>query len=92
VSDLLAEQHEVDFAEAHAFVRLGHEQPDQADLGELLPERARPARLARPQRAHGVGCAFAREEVAHGLLEQLLVFREVELHRVISASRESARR
>ena len=79
-TELLHHERELEQPETGAAERLGNGEARDAHLGEALPERrivarARVEDLAQPRRG-----TFARDESAHGFLEQLLLLGETEVH------------
>ena len=79
-AELLGDERELEQLEARAAVRLGHREARDADLGEPLPERGHGLALAVEDRAHRLRRALLRDEAAHRVLEQLLLFGEGEIH------------
>ena len=67
-------------AEAAAALGLGHQHARDAELGERAPDRAVVGAVLFAQLAHALDRHLIREEAAHRLVEQELIFRESEIH------------
>ena len=90
---LLEQKHEVERAETEPAVTLGRRQTEDPELGEVVPQPGDAAALRLPGIGERFVRALLREQLAHGLLHQALIFRELELHGATSsAGRGSARR
>src|SRR4029077_16361380 len=80
-AELLRDQCELEPAEAGAAEALRSRRPEPAHLGDALPERIAVGAVALQHAATHSEPAVLVEIVARRLLEQLLVFREIEIHR-----------
>src|SRR6266702_4044820 len=86
--ELLHDDHQVPVAEPEAAVLLGQDDARPAEPRHLAPELAREAvRVGRvAQRADALQGRAPRDELACGVLEELLLFREDEVHQSGSPS------
>jgi hypothetical protein len=88
---LFEHQHRVDLVAAEPAVRLGHQQAQHAELGQLAPQLRRVRAAGVPLLAHVGGRALGLEEIPGRLLEQELLLAEGEVHGYLgSPSRRSA--
>src|SRR5207249_1691822 len=85
---LLHDDHQVAVAEPEAAVLLGQDDARPAEPGHLAPERAREAvRVGRvTQRPDALQGRAPRDELARRVLEELLLFREDQVHQSGSPS------
>jgi hypothetical protein len=78
---LLDEQREVEELQAGSAVRLRHDEPRPAELGDLVVEGARIAVLALRHLTDELRRALALEQLPRRALQQFLILAETEIHR-----------
>ena len=83
---LVQQHHQVHPGEPGAALLLGNGQAEPAQLGQLLPQLGRVARPRLHDLAHLLERAARVEELAHFRAQQLLLFRESEVHAVFRSS------
>src|SRR4029434_5095090 len=88
-TELLRDQRELEPAESSAAIFVGHRRAQPTHLRHALPERVAVGAIALQHAAAHVDPAVLGEIIARRLLEQLLVFGEIEVHRLASAGHDT---